>query len=180
MIVNRSAFSEEDIELLNRRQQKEPGIIFLRAFIAVFGILWFAAGAAELLLLVRYHDESASAADAAIMCGMGLLLVALSLLLWRHVCRLMLKHPSVRAPRTYKVDADGLSAHSEYRGKAAETRFAFQKLEYWQRTERATILQLRSGMGRRFYMCLYDDGYTEGTREELLVLLREKGIREVQ
>ena len=88
------------------------------------------------------------------------------------------KYQSLFAPRTYTVDAEGIAASHSFEGVETQNRFAFANADCSIAREDAVILRFRGEKKMQYYMCLRDDGYTEGSREELLSLLREKGIQQ--
>ena len=94
--------------------------------------------------------------------------------------RRTMRHASVLAPRTYTCDETGISAHHTYAGSDVTNRFAYPNTDCCYAASGAVYLRLHSEKKQKFYMCLHDDGYSAGSREELLRLLESKGIRIIQ
>ena len=59
---------------------------------------------------------------------------------------------------------------------AQSERFAFEKVVCFYAREHSVVIRLGGEKKQQIYMCIQDDGYSEGSREELFALLRQKGI----
>ncbi|MBQ8921787.1 MAG: hypothetical protein IJ060_06455 [Oscillospiraceae bacterium] len=177
MIVNRSTLTEQDVDFINALIRKQPRIIALRIIAVLLGLLWlFTAGLTGYLQL-RYHDRSLSDMMLAAACLIfGVLVLYRTLFLRQTSRRTSMKYKSLFAQRTYTCGENGITAYHAYDGAEFNNRFSYEKIVCFYAREHSVVIRLSGEKKQQIYMCMQDDGYSEGSREELLSLLREKGI----
>ena len=181
MIVNRSVLREQDLDFINAQIRKEPKRIVLRVIALLLGLFYLFTAFLEMLKLFKWKTGGVSDVLLLILfCILAYLLLSRAIFLKQVSRRTSKKYQSLFAPRTYTVDAEGIAASHSFEGVETQNRFAFANADCFFSREDAVVLRFRGEKKMQYYMCLRDDGYTEGTREELLALLREKGIRGVQ
>ncbi len=181
MIVNQTAMNKQDIDFLNALLRKRPFLIILRILAFLLGTVWFLSGSAGLFFLIRDRDGKPSFWIYASLLFIGGLLLLLHVFFPRAIARRKsMKHPSLFAPRTYTFDEAGISAHHTYEGSDVTNRFVYPNTECCYAEAGTVYLRLHGEKKQKFYMCLHDDGYSAGSREELLRLLESKGIRIIQ
>ncbi|MBR6106775.1 MAG: hypothetical protein IKQ39_02080 [Oscillospiraceae bacterium] len=178
MIVNQTTLTEQDIDFINAQLRKQPKVIALRIIAVLLGIFWlFAAGLIGYMQL-KYHDRSLSdLLLAAAFVIFGVLVLYKSVFLKQSSHRTSLKYKSLFAPRTYTCDGSSITAHHAFEGNEVSNKLALEKAVCYFAGENAVVLRFSYEKNQQIYMCLHDDGYSEGSREELTALLDSKGIR---
>ena len=178
MIVNQTTLNEQDIDFINAQLRRQPKGIALRIIAVLLGIFWlFAAGLIGYMQL-KYHDRSFSDLLLAIAFLIFAVIVLRSaLFMKRNSRRTSLKYKSLFAPRTYTCDGNSITAHHTFEGNEISNKLSIEKAVCYYACENAVVLRFSGEKKQQIYMCLHDDGYTEGSRAELTALLDSKGIR---
>lgn len=91
------------------------------------------------------------------------------------------KYRSFFAPRTYTIDENGITVQYSVNGVGADSHYSFENAEcYWGVEGEIYLRVVGIEKKQKLYICLHDDGYIEGSREELITLLESKGIRKMK
>ncbi len=177
MIVNQSTLTEHDIDYINALLRKQPRVIVLRIVAVLLSLFWlFAAGLIGYMQL-KYHDRSLSdMLLAAAFVIIAVLVLHRTLFLKQTSHRTSLKYKSLFAPRTYTCDGNGIAAAHSYDGAEFNNRFSYEKAVCFYAREHSVVIRFGGEKKQQIYMCIQDDGYTEGSRDELIALLCRKGI----
>jgi len=179
MIVNRSALTEMDVDFINALIRKQPRIIALRIIAVLLGLLWLTAAGLIGYSQLRYHDRSLSDMMlAAAFLIFGVLVLHRTLFIRRTSRRTSMKYKSLFAPRTYTCDENGIAAYHAFDGAEFNNRFPYEKAVCFYPREHSVVIRFSGEKKQQIYMCIQDDGYSEGSREELIALLRQKRIEQ--
>ena len=181
MIKNHSTLRVQDIDFINALLRKRPALIAVRILAVLFaGYMLFYTG---LIFYTQLRWHNAGAVELIVACVflvMGLLLLHRAIFLKRVSRRTSMKHPSLFAERTYLCDETGIASQYSFEGEAHTNSFPYEKAACYYAREDSVVIRFRGENKQQIYMILRDDGYTEGSRAELLQLLESKHIRDFQ
>ena len=182
MIVNQTAITEADQEILRALLRRQPIVIAARIFVALFALYLLTIAGLTAYAEIRWHNQSTFD----LVFGAGCLVVG-GLFLYRD---LFLKQTtrrkdrnaaSLSVPRCYTLDDTGIAVQYSANGVDTNAKYAFRNVEcFWTANGAVFIRVTGQEKKQKRYMVLHDDGYSAGSRTELLTLLESKGIRNMQ
>ena len=179
MIINESVLTEKELDFINGMLRRQPKQIALRVIALLLGAYFLFAAVLELLMLTKWKSGKLSdALLAAAFLIFSYPLLSRGIFLKFFSRRRSLKYKSLFAPRTYTADDGGITAHHSFEGTEQTSRFSFANADCFIETEDAVYLRFLGEKKQQIYMCLKDSGYREGSRQELLALLRRHGIKQ--
>lgn len=180
MIVNQTVLTEADQDFIRAQLRKHPVVIIVRIIaLAAGGYLLFAGGLVEYCWLFRRPKwlTKGDLVAAGIFLGLGILLVYRALFLKQITRRKDRKVKSLTVPRFYTLDETGITVHHDSTGLITQTKYPYENAECFWAADNAVYLRVcGEEKKQKRYMCFHDDGYSEGSREELLRLLEERNI----
>ena len=176
MLVNRTVLTEKDAEFINSMLRRQPLIIIVRIIGTLLALFWLFCAGLLIYAQIRLHRFSgAETVEAVFFLVLGLFVGYRTVFLRRSSLRRTMKSKSLFAPRTYTFEEDGVRAVHSFEGTEISRKLAYANLEKAFETEGAIMLRFcGEEKKQKVYMCMHDDGWLEGSRGELIKLLREK------
>ncbi|MBR3630212.1 MAG: hypothetical protein IKN55_07055 [Oscillospiraceae bacterium] len=180
MIENTSQITRSDLEFIVRMSKFHPKqrkrIITLTA-IAVLGFGWAA-------LLTVLSSMIGKWEWWVLVCiglgtGLGIYTVLLLLIPEKLLSRKALKHPAYRSPRHIIFTEDGVEITSDRGGLETKLRVKFDKMEGYFLADGVVYVRLITEEKVLYYVCVRDDGYTQGDRHALTALLEKHGVKQL-
>ena len=182
MIVNQTAITEADQEILRALLRRQPIVIAARIFVALFALYLLTAAGLTAYAEIRWHKQSTFD----LVFGAACLVIG-GFMLYRDLClkettrRNDRKAASLSVPRRYTLDDTGITVQYCVNGVDTTAKFAYANAEcFWTANGAVFIRVTGQEKKQKRYMVLHDDSYSAGDRTELLALLESKGIRHMQ
>lgn len=182
MIVNQTSPNEADTDFIRAQLRKRPGVIVARIVVMIFTVYMVCVGGFGLYLhFFRQKQTALNIFLSLVILIWGLYLLYRNIFLKQLTRRGDRKLKSVFAQRTYTVDENGFTVQHSINGVNSCSQYAFENAEcYWVTAGVIYLRVIGVEKKQKLYMCFHDDGYTEGSREELIALLESKGILQMQ
>lgn len=174
MIVNQTVFSKADLEFAVKHRRKEPRVAFMIGFVVLCGVTLLIIGGFTLYKAVSPRgDGSIVIAEGAL--AMGVLFICWSFLFNKLSVMKSIKLPSVKAPRTYEFLDECVLCRLLLNGIEAEERYSYSIMDKYFEQNNAVYIRGIIDNRQRF-LAVHNDSYSEGSAEELKVLLESRGV----
>lgn len=174
MIANQTIITKKDLEFSAKHSRKERRIVFSICFVALCGVLLLILGGATLYRAV----SSGGDVNFVIVTGafvMGVLFIFWSIFFNKLSVMKSIKLPSVKAPLTYEFLDDCVLCRLLLNGIEAEERYSYSIMDKYFEQNNAIYIRLNVDNRQRF-LAVHNDSYSEGSAEELKVLLESRGV----
>ncbi|MBP0974826.1 MAG: hypothetical protein J6P20_02040 [Oscillospiraceae bacterium] len=182
MIVNQTAVTEADQEILRAILRRQPLVIAARIFVALFALYLLTAAGLTAYAEIRWHKQSTfDLVFSAIFLVLGVWFLYRDLFLKQTTRSKDRKAASISVPRCYTLDDTGITVQHSANGVDATAKYAYHNAEcFWTANNAVFICVTGQEKKQKRYMVLHDDSYSAGSRTELLALLERKGVRHIQ
>lgn len=180
MIVNRTVLTVQDQDFIRAQLRKHPVVIIARIIgLALGGYLLYAGGLLPYAYFVKHAKwiQTGDMIAAGVFLGLGILLVHRAVFLKQITRRRDRKAKSLTVPRLYTFDETGITVQHSAGGVSTEAKYAYENADCFWAADSAVYLRVNGQEKKqKCYMCFHDDGYSEGSRDELIRLLEDRHI----
>ncbi|MBD5384729.1 MAG: hypothetical protein HDR72_06995 [Ruminococcaceae bacterium] len=174
MIVNRTVFSQKDIEFSMKYSRKEKRISFSMLFVLLCGIVLLVLGGITLYKGLS-SGEGVNVGIVILAFVMGVLFILWCIFFNKLSAARALKLPSLKAPRTYEFSDEGVRCRLSLNGVESDERYSYSIMEKYFEENDAIYIRITIDNRQRFF-ALHNDSYSEGSPEELKALLESHGV----
>lgn len=174
MIVNQTLFTKKDIEFSMKHSRREKRYAFSIFMVAFCGVLLLVLGGITL-----YRGLSTGGSVNVVMVTFafvaGVLFILWSIFFNNLSASRALKLPSLKAPRTYEFSDEGVRCRLSLNGVESDERYSYSIMEKYFEENGAIYIRLTIDNRQRFF-AVHNDSYSEGSSEELKMLLESRGV----
>ena len=178
MIVNRTAYNEKDMEILYRTSKKSKAFIVrtvISLLVDAFSVFW----GIKCFLLYREFEGRGFPFWFPLMTAVLFLLPVLTVISMltrrKRAAKAMMKQVrQLGADREITFGEEGAVSVSSARGIDTTSRFSYDIMKTFYTDEDGVYIMMKRGE-QDVFMAVHDDGYAEGSREELISLLESRG-----
>ena len=173
MIINRTVFTQKDIEFSMKQSRREKRFTFSMVFVAFCGVMLLVLGGITL-----YRGISSGSVNVGIVTlafVMGVLFICWCIFFNKLSVRRALKLPSLKKPRTYEFSDEYVLCWFSLNGIESEERYAYSIMDKFFEQNDAIYIRLTIDNRQRF-LVVHNDSYSEGSSEELAALLESRGV----
>jgi hypothetical protein len=176
MIVNQTTLCDADFDYISKIQSKQLPFLIFRILVGIESVLWIVASVLKLYLYqIEQNGSVYDIAGKLLICLINCVTLLIAVypqpfisFFWRYSTKNSLS-------RTYTVEADGIRIQYSFQDNEIN-KISFAKAVGYYGTENAVYLRFSAKKKQSVYMCFHNDGYSEGSRGELLSLLQSRGI----
>lgn len=180
MIVNKTSYCEKDLQVMYRKTKKGTVFIIrtiLTLLVDAFSVYW---GIYSLSLYMEFEGRGFPAWFP-LMIGLLFLVPAMTLysILTRkkRAAKAMMKQmKDLGYDREFTFTEEGVEAVTSSAAIENKTKYSYDIITEYYAGDDSVYIMMEKGK-QRIFMPVHDDGYTEGSKEELISLLESRNVR---
>lgn len=175
MISNTTTLTKKDFYSLESYRIPSAIPMWIVMFLGGGYILYNFAPYIYYILSDNYIVDSHSAVIAVIFTLIGTAFVLFGIFYLRIISLVTYKRSADSLKRSYRFLDEGIEVIAETEKINQQCIFKYESLCSFREVNDSVLIQLNVSK-RPLFLILHDDGYTSGTKEEVLALLESKGI----